>query len=263
MAQRSRKRWHSREASKRGARRDRSRRQGETKGELPLPARSAVAGAKTSSNDGERQRLRIEVGAPSNVSQGGVWGMLEAWRDRLAMAPLHGGGNKGSGAKFAGNGGGKAYGGSRKSGATSASGGFSSGPTSAVASSVEGLSDDEDSGEVLSAKYSQGSDFLDSRAAASSSDEARYKGGYGARLYGSLGDNDGARSRSTSGEISPEVVYDTINMSSRGSNLNVAGVVDEESDAVGLFAAQSPIKGEGRGRSWEARDPEGTLDLDI
>jgi len=143
MAQRSRKRWHSREASKRGARRDRSRRQGETKGELPLPARSAVAGAKTSSNDGERQRLRIEVGAPSNVSQGGVWGMLEAWRDRLAMAPLHGGGNKGSGAKFAGNGGGKAYGGSRKSGATSASGGFSSGPTSAVASSVEGLSDDK------------------------------------------------------------------------------------------------------------------------
>jgi len=252
MAQRSRKRLHSREASKRDAKqRDRSRRQGETKGELLPSTRSAGSGAKRSSRDGEKQRLRIEVGAPNNVSQGGVWGMLEAWRDRLAMAPLHGGGGR------------RVHNGSRKSGATSASGGFSSGPTSAVASSVDGLSDDEDSGEVLSATYRQGSDFFDRGAAASSGDEVRYDGGFGAKLYGSLGDNSGARSRSTSGEISPEVVCGTISMPSRGSYLNAADVGDSEGNGVGLFAAQSQIKGEGRGRSWEARDPEGTLDLDL
>jgi hypothetical protein len=235
-ALRSRRRRHAREANPRG--RDRNR-QGETKGERERERRPKSA-ASTKSSKGERQRLRIEVGAPANDNGGGLWGALGAWRDRLITAPGGGGGRTvGTGSIGTGS-----------VGTGSVGGGFRSGQTSATPSSADGRSDGE-SGDL----------DLGEGSGSAGGHRGRYGGvgGYGAGLYRGAEDDDGAVSNlSSSGRASP-----ASGVSGTTALLGFAGCEDEERGAVGLFAGGSPIRSEGRGRSWEARDPEGTLDLDL
>jgi hypothetical protein len=245
-ALRSRRRRHAREANPRG--RDRKR-QGETKGERERERRPKSA-ASTKSSQGERQRLRIEVGAPANDNGGGLWGALGAWRDRLITAP-GGGGGKTVGTGSVGTGSvGTGSVGTGSVGTGSVGGGFRSGQTSATPSSGDGRSD----GEGGDLDFGEGS-------GGTGGHRGRYGGvgGYGAGVYSGAEDNGGAvSSLLSSGRASL-----ASGVSGTTALLEFAGGEDEERGAVGLFAGGSPIRSEGRGRSWEARDPEGTLDLDL